>query len=235
MRLDARVLGDGSASRTNSYRSLSAHVAKPDGTSETVPLMLAAPGRYEASLEAARPGAYVVTVKDDARGEPIATTAAVLPAGDELRPIGSDRALLGRLAAVSGGRVRDTLAGVFDDRGAPRYAFVPLAPYLLVFAGVSLIAAVSARRLAGLERGRRKRTSPSEGEVAPPVARQRSAAAEPREAPNPPNAPSPHATPVPTELPATPPVPSAPRATPDPPHTAETSAETLARRFRNRR
>jgi hypothetical protein len=79
----------------------------------------------------------------------------VLTLGDELRPTGTDRGLLRRLAEQSGGKVRDTLAGVFQDRDAERFAYISLGPWLLCIAAFGLLLAVSARRLSvpeGVER-----------------------------------------------------------------------------------
>jgi hypothetical protein len=70
-----------------------------------------------------------------------------LTLGDELRPTGTDRGLLRRIAEQSGGKVRDTLAGIFLDRDAERFAYVSLGPWLLCIAAFGLLLAVSARRL----------------------------------------------------------------------------------------
>ena len=58
------------------------------------------------------PGAYIATALDEMSGEPVGTTGAVLTAGEELRPTRIRfRALLARIAELTGGKVRDTLAG----------------------------------------------------------------------------------------------------------------------------
>jgi hypothetical protein len=75
-----------------------------------------------------------------------ATTGVVLTLGDELRPTGTDRGLLRRIAEQSGGKLRDTLAGVFLDRDALRFAYTPLSAWLLWLAGLALLLAVAARR-----------------------------------------------------------------------------------------
>jgi len=93
-----------------------------------------------------RPGAYIATAVDELGGEPLGTTGAVLTAGEELRPTGSDRALLGRIAELTGGKLRETLAGVFADREARRFAYRSTTPPLLIIAGFALLLGVAARR-----------------------------------------------------------------------------------------
>jgi hypothetical protein len=48
---------------------------------------------------------------------------------------------------MTGGHVRDTLAGLFDDRAARRFAYRSLVPPLLVFAAIAMLLAVTARRV----------------------------------------------------------------------------------------
>jgi hypothetical protein len=71
----------------------------------------------------------------------------VLGAGEELRPTGSDPTLLGRIADLTGGKRRDTLAGIFADRASRRFAYEDATPPLLVLAAFGLLLAVAARRL----------------------------------------------------------------------------------------
>jgi hypothetical protein len=89
----------------------------------------------------------VATAKDEVSGEAVGTTGAVLTVGDELRPTGSDRALLARIASMTGGKVRDTLAGLFEDRGARRFAYTPLATRLVLLAAIAMLLGVASRRL----------------------------------------------------------------------------------------
>jgi Ca-activated chloride channel family protein len=141
----ADVVGDDGRAQT--FRRLVVHVAGPDGFARDVPLDAVGTGRYGATVPLSRPGAYVVTARDDGAGAPVGMTGAVLTSSDELRPTGSDRALLERIAALTGGRVRDTLAGVFDDRAAHRFAYRSLVPPLAIFAAIAMLLAVAARRL----------------------------------------------------------------------------------------
>jgi uncharacterized membrane protein len=145
LRLRASVTDE--RGRSESLRRLLAKVTAPDGTSSSVPLDAVGAGLYSATLPAARPGAYVASLVDEQSQALEATTGAVLTLGDELRPTGTDRGALKRIASQSGGKVRDTLAGIFLDREAERFAYTSLAPWLLSLAACGLLFAVSVRRL----------------------------------------------------------------------------------------
>jgi hypothetical protein len=82
----------------------------------------------------------------------VASTGAVLSAGEELRPTGTDRGLLTRVAEITGGQVRDTMAGIFKERSAKRFAYESLASPLLLFAALALLLGVAGRKLALPER-----------------------------------------------------------------------------------
>jgi Ca-activated chloride channel homolog len=140
----ADVVGDDGRAQT--FRRLTVHVAGPDGLVREVPLEATGAGRYAATLPIARPGTYVATAKDDVSGEPVGTVGAALTASEELRPTGSDRALLERIAATTGGRARDTLAGLFDERAARRFAYRALAPQLAILSALAMLFGVAARR-----------------------------------------------------------------------------------------
>jgi Ca-activated chloride channel family protein len=142
----ADVVGDDGRAQT--FRRLTVHIAGPDGFARDVPLEAVGAGRYGATVPLSRPGTYVAAARDEVSGEPVGTTGAVLTAGEELRPTGSDRALLGRVAAMTGGKVRDTLAGLFDDRAARRFAYESVIPWLALASAVAMILGVAARRLA---------------------------------------------------------------------------------------
>lgn len=133
--------------RSESFRRLRARVGGPDGFSADVTLEAVGAGAYAATVPLARPGAYVVTAVDELRGEPLATTGAALSAGEELRPTGSDRGLLARVAELTGGKVRDTLAGVFRERETRRFAYRDLDAWLMAAAAVTLLASVGLRRI----------------------------------------------------------------------------------------
>jgi hypothetical protein len=145
LRIRTDVIGDDG--RAQSFRRLRARIAGPDGISRDLSLEAVASGRYGVSMPLSRPGTYVTTVVDELSGEVLATTAAALGIGDELRPTGSDRAMLGRVAAITAGKLRDTLAGVFDDRSKRRFSYVPLAPGLTLLSALLMLASVAARKL----------------------------------------------------------------------------------------
>ena len=134
--------------KTESFRRLKIRVGGPDGYGSELALEAVGAGSYAAKLPLSRPGAYIATALDELSGEPVGTTGAVLSAGEELRPTGSDRALLARIAQLTGGKLRDTLAGVFDDREHERFAYKSLTPLLLPLAAALLLLSVAARRFA---------------------------------------------------------------------------------------
>jgi len=145
LRLRASVTDE--RGRSESLRRLVAKVTAPDGSSSAVTLDAVGPGLYSATVPATRPGAYVASLVDEQTQKLEATTGAVLTLGDELRPTGTDRGLLRRIAEQSGGKMRDTLAGVFLDRDAERFAYTPLTSWLVCVAAFGLLLAVSVRRL----------------------------------------------------------------------------------------
>ena len=166
----ADVVGDDGRAQT--FRRLTVHVAGPDGFARDLTLEAIGAGRYGASVPLSRPGTYVATAKDEVTGEAVGTTGAVLSAGEELRPTGSDRALCARVAMMTGGKMRDTLAGTFEDRATRRFAYTPLHGLLALLSGVALVLGVAARRLgvpdfvlAALGRARARAAEPSRSEA----------------------------------------------------------------------
>src|SRR5262249_4414341 len=107
----ATVVGDDG--RAQSFRRLTVHVMAPDGTARDVPLEAAGAGAYAATLPLSRPGTYMAVARDELSSDTVGTTGTVLSAGEELRPTGTDLALLARIAEFTVGRRRDTLAGIF--------------------------------------------------------------------------------------------------------------------------
>jgi Ca-activated chloride channel family protein len=132
--------------RAETFRRLRARIAGPDGFTEDLELEAVGSGAYSAPLPLGRPGAYVATVLDE-QGKPLGIAGAALNAGEELRPTGTDRALLARIAELSGGKMRDTLAGVFNDRPPRRFAYSSESALLALLAAVGLLGMVTARRL----------------------------------------------------------------------------------------
>lgn len=146
----ANLVGDDG--RAESFRRLKARVAGPDGFQREIPLEAVGAGAYAATIPLSRPGAYIATAIDEIAGDAVATTGAVLSAGEELRPTGTDRGLLTRVAEITGGQVRDTLAGIFKERSVKRFAYTSLTPPLLLLAALALLFGVGARKLALPER-----------------------------------------------------------------------------------
>ncbi len=165
LRLRANVTDE--RGRSDTLRRFAAKVTAPDGSSQTIPLDAVGAGQYSAVVPATRPGPYVATLIDEQTQTLEATTGAVLTIGDELRPTGTDRGALRRIAEQSGGKVRDTLAGIFLDRDAERFAYVPLTPWLTLLAALGLLSAVAARRLS-LPDGLLRAFAPGEAAQAQP-------------------------------------------------------------------
>jgi uncharacterized membrane protein len=134
--------------RHEAHRRLRARVGGPDGFSRDVPLEAVGAGSYATKIPLSRPGSYLATLVDDEGEHALATTGAALSAGEELRPTGTDRGELRRIASLSGGKLRDTLAGVFRDREARRFAYAPIGPWLAALAAAALLLSVASRRLA---------------------------------------------------------------------------------------
>ena len=146
LRLRASVLDE--HGHAENFKRIEVRVAGPDGFSATVPLDAAGAGAYSGSLPLSRPGAYVATAVDEQSNEVLGTTAAALSAGEELRPTGTDRGALRQITTVTGGKLRDTLAGIFSDREALRFAYQSLNQLLAVLAASFLLLGVASRRLA---------------------------------------------------------------------------------------
>jgi Ca-activated chloride channel homolog len=141
----ATVVGDDG--RAQSFRRLAVHVAGPDGFAQEMALEATGAGAYAASLPLSRPGTYITVARDEMSGEAVGTTGAVLGAGEEMRPTGSDLALLARIAELTSGKRRDTLAGVFEDRASRRFSYEDATRPLVLLAAFGLLLAVAARRL----------------------------------------------------------------------------------------
>lgn len=142
----ATVVGDDG--RAQSFRRLQVHVAGPDGFAREMALEATGAGAYAATIPLSRPGTYITVARDELTGDAVGTTGAVLTAGEELRPTGSDLALLGRIVELTSGKKRDTLAGIFGDRATRRFSYKDATPTLVLLAAFGLLLAVAARRLA---------------------------------------------------------------------------------------
>lgn len=143
--LNATVLDD--RGRPQSFRQLRVKVVGPEGTSRDANLEALGAGSYRVQLPLSRAGAYLATLVDEEDGKVLATTGAVLPQGEELRPTGSDRASLRRVTELTSGKFRESLAGIFNDREARRFGYTSLSGWLAAIAAVALLLSVASRRL----------------------------------------------------------------------------------------
>lgn len=132
--------------RYRNYLDMDATVALPGGDRGEVALRQTGPGRYEGTFDADAPGPYLVSVREDERGL-VGSAGMVRPSGDELRGDGTNHALLGQIAALTGGVVRTDLSGVFTERPPATWAHDPLWPALLIFTLCALLLSVAMRRL----------------------------------------------------------------------------------------
>lgn len=128
------------------YLDLAGTVAAPGGRRIDVSLSQNGAGRYEGTFDAATPGPYLVTVREEDTGL-VGSAGVVRPAGDELRGEGTDRARLAQIAALTGGVVRTDLAEVFRDRPPTTFSYAPTWPLLLAAAMCLLLLSVALRRL----------------------------------------------------------------------------------------
>jgi uncharacterized membrane protein len=246
LKLRANVVDE--RGRAESFRRLRVVVGGPDGISHSLPLEAVGTGAYAATLPLSRPGAYMATAVDEVTGEAAGIAGAVLSPGEELKPTGTDRALLGRIAELTGGKTRDTLAGIFLDRPPRRFAYTPLAPWLLVVAASALLFMVAARRLSppealarlpatlkralsGRGEGRERPTRPSERKADFDALRRAKA----RSAPTPGHVPRPLAPPAATTKPEAIPEARAPVSRPPAEPRQRSAAEILLERRRGRR
>ena len=176
LHLRATVVDDDG--RTESFRRLKVRVGGPEGFRQEVALEAVGAGSYAAIVPLSQPGAYIATAVDEIGGEPVATTGAVLSTGEELRPTGSDRALLTRIANMTGGKMRPTLAGIFKDRVAKRFSYRDLTNWLMALGAIGLLLSVGSRRFAFPESltrwysRRRRRKKERRAEPTPPPATQ---------------------------------------------------------------
>ena len=125
-----------------------ATVMGPDGTTQKVRLSQTGSGRYTGSFDAPKTGSYVATVtQKGADGKTrSASVGLAVPYSPEYAALAPNRALLSRVADLTGGRVRTDGERVFDDRRYRRLP-VPLALPLLALALLLLPIDIANRRL----------------------------------------------------------------------------------------
>jgi uncharacterized membrane protein len=145
LRIAASALGEDGGFDSN--RSLTATVVGPDGFVKKSRLEATSPGSYEALVPLGHAGSYVAEVRDDASGAGVGTAGAVLSANEELLPAGTDRALLEQIAKLTGGRLRESLDGVFADRSGSRRSFHSLTVLLSALGAFAMLLSAALRRI----------------------------------------------------------------------------------------
>lgn len=154
-RLVLRLLALDSAGEPIDELAVPATVYAPDGRRLDVSLEQVGPGAYEARAEAGASGNYIAIVRPrDASGPlPPVLGGATQAASAEYASLRSDRAMLGRLAEETGGRVLtldELSAGTLFARDAiePRRAEASIWRTLLVISVVVMLLDVATRRIA---------------------------------------------------------------------------------------
>src|SRR5262249_23831418 len=124
-------------------------VTEPQGGVLKVAMTQTAPGRYVGEFPTDKPGAYHVSMTQQAKGQQPTqqSRGLVVNYDDELRLRPTDEALLEAVARASGGTFKPEPEAVFaaDERTASRP--VPLWPYLLIAAALIFLADVALRRI----------------------------------------------------------------------------------------
>ncbi len=140
--------------------TLDARVSVPHDAPAVAPVRLepVAPGRYRAVFPAPRPGVYFVGIEEvlptgERKGRGTAGAALAYPR--EYRDLGSNPALLERVAKLTGGvslELGDRAAPIWKHERDATRAPLPIFPWLVVVAAVLLVVEIAARRLAFPER-----------------------------------------------------------------------------------
>ncbi len=135
--------------------TIPATVYTPEGESREIVLTQVGPGEYRATAEAGASGNYIVVARPRLGTTPLRPVVggATVATGVEYQRLESNRELLERLAAETGGRVLDPTspetANLFDRAGIqPREASSPLWPVLLAWTVLVFLLDVGTRRVA---------------------------------------------------------------------------------------
>ncbi|MBL8601461.1 MAG: VWA domain-containing protein [Myxococcales bacterium] len=146
----------------DSTRELEAHLLSPGGVTTRVPLTPTAPGRYDARIDAARPGTWLVSVIDPSRGL-VGVTGAEVVSSAELNAHPGNEALLAAIADRTQGALRRDLNRLYDGPRRPFVTQRPLSPALLALALAAALVAATLRRVpeGALARLRRPKTGPA--------------------------------------------------------------------------
>lgn len=135
--------------------TIPATIYTPEGESREIVLTQVGPGEYRATAEANSSGNYIVVARPRLGTTPLRPVVggATVATGVEYQRLESNRPLLERLAAETGGRVLDPAspgtADLFDRAGIqPREASSPLWPVLLAWTVLVFLLDVGTRRVA---------------------------------------------------------------------------------------
>lgn len=110
---------DGDGERIN-FGDFAGRAATPDGAGQDLSFRQVGPGRYEAVVDSADPGSYVLSVRyqlPQDEGAPLegsVQAAVTRPFADEFRALRSNTALLRQVAETTGGRVLPETPGGFE-------------------------------------------------------------------------------------------------------------------------
>jgi Ca-activated chloride channel homolog len=121
----------------------------PNLDKEKITLAQTAPGRYEAEIATAESGSYHLELSQQQNGQVTfrQTRGVVVGYPDELRIGDPDEALLRRVADLSGGDYKPTVAQIFDPGSRTAQQLLQLWPYLLLSALLLLVLDVSLKRI----------------------------------------------------------------------------------------
>ncbi|SFR14371.1 VWA domain-containing protein [Desulfoscipio geothermicus] len=129
-------------------RALRALVTGPGGSTLTVPLQPAGPGRYEARQPVEKPGAYLLSVAGGGeQPQVLARSGVVVPYPPEYRETGVDMQRLRAIARAGGGTVLEKPEQAFADNLPPVRARRDLSAGLLAVAALLWLVDVAGRRL----------------------------------------------------------------------------------------
>ncbi len=151
----ARLIVDARAAEGGDYLNgyaLRANVVAPDGSVESIDAQQVAPGRYEATFQPSKPGAYLIGVSGQPSGSDGAglteTGGWVLSYSPEYRELESDPDALYRIAVATNGRVASADPGeIFAHTQPAPSATRPIWPWLLALAALLLPLDIAVRRL----------------------------------------------------------------------------------------
>jgi Ca-activated chloride channel homolog len=159
LQVQIRPVGDQALVRVESIESTGefrnhlqtvADVSMPDGTGKRIPLPQSAPGRYEGRFPITDPGVYFVNVtQTGANGEDMGsqTTGFAFPYAAEYRLSDSNRVLLERIAAQTGGPVVVKPDEAWRRDTVPQKDPQDVWHYLIMAAVLLFVADVALRRL----------------------------------------------------------------------------------------